>query len=340
MTPGVETAALMVDGLTVQGRRGDTWTDVLHDVGFAIGRGEIVGLVGESGSGKSTTAYAVFGYARPGMRIATGRVTVDDTNILACSPRRRRALRGRGIGLVPQNPGTAFTPSKRVGRILQETLRVHKVCSSAGQARARALALLDEVGIPSPETLARRYPHQLSGGQLQRVAIAAALACEPALLVLDEPTTALDVTTQAKVVRVLARLRATHRVGMLYVTHDLGILGQLCDRVAVMYDGRLVEVASTETLFTTPQHPYTRMLMGSLPGLQHLDPGEIADRVADKPEGCRFAGRCPFAQEECRFDPQQLEEVAAGHWVACERWRSLADQFAEEQPQTRGEVRA
>ncbi len=173
-----------------------------------------------------------------------------------------------------------MTPSTRVGQQIVEVLRVHDMCSTNGEARQRLLSLLDEVGITEPEATAQRYPHELSGGQVQRVAIAAALACEPPLLVLDEPTTALDVTTQARVLRLLARLRAVKGTGMLYVTHDLGVVGQLCDRVAVMYAGEVVEQKPTEEIASRPTHPYTRMLLGSLPGYEHLDPDPAAtDRV-------------------------------------------------------------
>jgi ABC-type glutathione transport system ATPase component len=279
---------LTMNGLTVRGRRRGEWADVVHKVDLQVHPGEILGLVGESGSGKSTTAYAAFAYARPGMRITAGRVTVAGTEMLGAPSRQLRAVRGRGIGLVPQNPGTSLTPSARVGNQIAEVLRVHDVCSSARELRERTLSLLEEAGIADPEGTAQRYAHQLSGGQLQRVAIAAALVCEPPLLVLDEPTTALDVTTQAKVLRLLVRLRAAHGTGMLYVTHDLGVVGQLCDRVAVMYAGEIVEQKATGDIFANPANPYTRMLIGSVPGYEHLDPG---NRRADEPAGDPSAGR-------------------------------------------------
>ena len=267
---------LALAGLTVRGLRDGTWADVVRQVDLEVSPGEILGLVGESGSGKSTTAYATFGYARPGMRISAGEVRVDGMGMLGARSRSLRTVRGRRIGMVPQNPGASLTPSTRVGRQIVEVLRVHKLCPSLSAANQRMLSLFDEAGIDDPEGTAQRYPHQLSGGQVQRVAIAAALACEPALLVLDEPTTALDVTTQARVLRLLARLRDSHGTGMLYVTHDLGVVGQLCDRVAVMYAGEIVEQRATDALFSNPTHPYTRMLIGSLPGYEHLDPDPSA----------------------------------------------------------------
>jgi peptide/nickel transport system ATP-binding protein len=269
-------------GLAVRGRRNGEWVEVVKDVDLQVQPGQVVGLVGESGSGKSTTAYAAFGYARPGMRISGGQVRVDDYQVLGLNRRRLRQVRGRHIGLVPQDPGASLTPSIRVGKQIAEVLRVHLMCRSADEARSRTLALLAEAGISDPETIAQRFPHQLSGGQVQRVAIAAALACEPPLLVLDEPTTALDVTTQAKVLRLLAGLRASHGTGMLYVTHDLGVVGQLCDRVAVMFDGQVVEENTTRELFDRPHHPYTRMLISSVqsrePAAGDADPIDVGNR--------------------------------------------------------------
>jgi ABC-type dipeptide/oligopeptide/nickel transport system ATPase component len=284
---------LALAGLTVRGQRNGAWADVVRRIDLQVRPGEILGLVGESGSGKSTTAYAAFGYARPGMRISAGRVVVEGVELLSARSRSLRNVRGRRIGLVPQNPGASLTPSTRVGRQIVEVLRVHDVCRSAEEARRRMWSLLDEAGIDDPGGTARRYPHQLSGGQVQRVAIAAALACEPALLVLDEPTTALDVTTKARVLRLLARLRDTHGTGMLYVTHDLGVVGQLCDRVAVMYAGEIVEEKATGELFREPAHPYTRMLIGSLPGYEHLDPEALVT-------GPPLDGRLPDGADETR----------------------------------------
>lgn len=263
---GTNPPVLHLAGLSVRGRRNGEWIEVVKDVDLRVRPGEVLGLVGESGSGKSTTAYAAFGYARPGMQISGGQVRVDGHQVLGLRSRRLRRIRGRHIGLVPQNPGASLTPSSRVGKQITEVLRVHGMCRTAEDARKRTLALLVESGISDPVTTAQRFPHQLSGGQVQRVAIAAALACEPSLLVLDEPTTALDVTTQATVLRLLARLRASHGTGMLYVTHDLGVVSQLCDRVAVMHDGRIVEENTTRELFDRPRHPYTRTLIGSVPG--------------------------------------------------------------------------
>lgn len=257
--------ALSFEDLRVRGRHGGTLRDVVRGLDLAISDGEIVGLVGESGCGKSTTAYSAFGYVRPGMEFAGGKVHVSGTEVLDLAPKALRRLRGTRLGLVPQNPAASFTPSSRVGRQIVETLRVHGVCRSNAEARARTLDLLNDVGVLDPAQTIRRFPHELSGGQMQRVAIAAALACEPAVLVLDEPTTALDVTTQARVLRLLAGLRTTHGTAMLYVTHDLGVVGQLCDRVAVMHDGAIVESGSTAEIFSSPRHAYTRMLLSALP---------------------------------------------------------------------------
>ena len=220
--PVIEIEALCVDAW--QGKR---WVNIVRDVTLAIEPGEIVGLVGESGSGKSTTAYASLGYARAGTRIVDGRVRVAGRDLIGRSDQELRSIRGAGIAMVPQNPGRSLTPSMRVGAQIAEVIRVHEAGPSRAGARQRALELLAGVGLRSPADIAGRYPHQLSGGQQQRVAIAVALAGGPKVLVLDEPTTALDVTSQAVVLRLLSDLRSQLGVGMLYVTHDLGVVGQI-----------------------------------------------------------------------------------------------------------------
>ena len=316
-----------VRGLTVEAYLQDGWTAVVNDVSFAIGAGEALGLVGESGSGKSTTAYALFGYARAGTRIRGGSVRFAGHDLLRRSDRQLREVRGSGLAMVPQNPGNSLTPSMRIGTQIAEVLRVHRVSGDRGSARARALELLTEVGLPRPADLIDRYPHQLSGGQQQRAAIAVALAANPRLLVLDEPTTALDVTSQARVLDLLARLRAELGVSMLYVTHDLGVVAQICDPVAVMYAGRIVERAPTAALFDAPRHPYSRALIAAMPGREPagdtptLLPGVV--RRAELPPGCPLAPRCPHAQPECVERPQVLTVAGPGHEVACWKWQTI-----------------
>jgi oligopeptide/dipeptide ABC transporter ATP-binding protein len=319
---------MRVDGLTVDFWEQGTWANVVDRVSFEIYQGEALGLVGESGSGKSTTAYALFGYRRPGSRVRAGSVRFEGRDIIPLRERELRSIRGRTIALVPQNPASSLTPSIRVGRQIVETLRAHRVCGDR-EAYERAVELLAHVGLPRPKVLAERYPHELSGGQQQRAVIALALACRPRLLVLDEPTTALDVTTQARILRLLARLQDELGMSMLYVTHNLGVVAQICDRVAVMYAGALVEVATTEELFRNPRHPYTRGLIAAVPRLGAKDSheGRLRGllRRRELPAGCRFAPRCDYAQPECFDRPQTLSGVAADHEVACWLWEQVEE---------------
>jgi peptide/nickel transport system ATP-binding protein len=315
-----------VEGLTVEFRRRDGWANVLNNVSFEIGPGETLGLVGESGSGKTTTAYALFGYRRPGSRVRGGRIQMGERDVLTLSARELRRIRGGEIGIVPQNPAGSLTPSMRVGAQLVETLEAHGVAKGEA-AWKRTLQAFADVGLPNPPAIARRYPYELSGGQQQRVIIAMALTCEPPLLVLDEPTTALDVTTQARILRLLSRLQAEHGTSMLYVTHNLGVVSQICSRVAVMYAGEVVEVAPTEQLFRAPRHPYTRGLIAAVPRLAVAPRGEDTLRGLlrrdELPAGCRFAPRCPHATKLCFDRRQTLEPVGARHDVACWLWREI-----------------
>jgi oligopeptide/dipeptide ABC transporter ATP-binding protein len=315
---------LRLEELTISAAEGVDWTTIVDGVSLSIDPGEIVGLVGESGCGKSSTAYAVLGYARTGTRIESGRVLFEGGDVLGLPPQKLRRLRGASVALVPQNPGNSLTPSLRVGREIGETLRVHGRSEDRRGSR-QVLELLGEVGLPDPEAIARRYPHQLSGGQQQRVVLALALACRPRLLVLDEPTTALDVTSQAAVLELLTRLRRTQGLSMLYVTHDLAVLGEICDRVNVMYAGQIVERGSTTEIFTRPLHPYTRGLIASMPHWEAPDSagerlhGQL--RRAELPEGCKFAPRCPHAEAgRCDVLRQELTPTGAGHEVACWKW--------------------
>ncbi len=311
-----------VEDLTVDYRNDDQWVSVVKNVTFEIGRGETLGLAGESGCGKTTTALAIFGYNKAGSRVAGGRVTFDGRDLLGLSDRQMQPIRGARISLVPQNPASTLTPSMKVGRQVVETLESHGV-SSGSDAAERTVEIFTQVGLPEPAKIARRYPHELSGGQQQRVVIAIAIACRPDLIVLDEPTTALDVTTQARLLDLLAHIKAESGMSALYVSHNLGVLEQICDRVAVMYAGELIEVAATADLFSRPRHPYTRGLIAAVPRVeaQHAGTEKLRGllRRDDLPEGCGFAPRCPYAKAECFTDPQRLDEIEPSHHVAC--WR-------------------
>lgn len=323
------TPLLAIEGLAVEFWNGSEYERVVEDASLQIAPGEAVGLVGESGCGKTTTAYSVLGYFQPGSRVRSGRVLVRGRNVLELSGNELRSLRGGTIGHVPQDPTLALNPNMRVGSQIVETLINH---SSGGDRSARAYSLLASVGIADPEAVYRRYPCQLSGGQQQRIMIAMAVACEPDLVVLDEPTTGLDVTSQALVLELLKELRATRGASMLYVSHDLGVVAELCDRVVVMYGGKVVESAATAELFAAPRHPYTRALIDSVPTLaSSAGPGQgLRGRFERKkvPAGCPFAPRCRFALERCSSEPQVLSEISADHLVAC--WRS--DTVALDEP--------
>jgi oligopeptide/dipeptide ABC transporter ATP-binding protein len=319
-------SALEARGLVVEfPARGPGYRPV-DGVSFAVAPGEALALVGESGSGKSLTALALLGLVPEQGRISAGSVLLDGADLLALPERLRRTMRGRRIGYVPQEAGSALDPVLTIGAQLTEILGVHLGLRGA-VAATRAAALLAEVGLAGPSALLGCYPHELSGGMRQRVLIALALAGEPAVLLADEPTTSLDVTVQANVLDLLDRLRRDRGMGLLLVTHDLGLVAGHADRVLVMYAGRIVEEAPVESLFRSPSHPYTRALLAAAPRLDgpasppRPIPGVVPDPSA-WPSGCRFHPRCPEAIPTCRAEAPALA-VPAGpgrvpaHRAAC-----------------------
>lgn len=271
-------AVARIENLCIDYYGASGWSRAVDDVTLEIGNGEALGLAGESGSGKTTVAYSLLGEKRGACRIDRGQVLIQGRDVFKMTARELTTLRGRSIGFVPQNPMASLTPSMKVGNQIGEMLRFHAVITPHG-IHARVVELLDSVGIPNPAAAARRYPHELSGGQQQRVAIAMALACQPALIVLDEPTTGLDVTTQKRILELLAKLKRETGISMLYVSHDLASLAQICDRVAVMQQGRVVEVAATHDLFAKPQHSYTRKLLAAIPRIDIPPAGYIEPEV-------------------------------------------------------------
>jgi oligopeptide/dipeptide ABC transporter ATP-binding protein len=295
-------------------------------VSLALAAGEALALVGESGSGKSLTALALLGLTPASGRIAGGQVLLHGTDLLALPGHRQREVRGRRIGYVPQETGGALDPVLTVGAQLREALAVHRALRGAA-AHARAAALVAEVGLPDPEAMLGRYAHELSGGMRQRALIALALAGEPEVLIADEPTTALDVTVQAQILELLGALRESHGMGLLLVTHDLGLVAGHADRVAVMYAGRIVEEASVAALLAGPAHPYTRALLAAVPrvdgppGPARPIPGSVPDPSA-WPAGCRFHPRCPEVIARCRVEAPALAPLgrrppAPPHRAAC-----------------------
>ena len=311
---------LEVEDLTVQfpTRRG-TLTAV-DGVSFHIDPGEVLGVVGESGAGKSMTGSAIIGLLEPPGRIAGGRILLDGKRIDDLKPEQMRRVRGRQIGAIFQDPLTSLNPLYTVGRQLVETIRTHTDLSAA-EARRRAIGLLGEVGIPAPERRIDAYPHQFSGGMRQRVVIALALCTNPRLIVADEPTTALDVSIQAQIIALLKKLCREHGTAIMLITHDMGVIAETADRVAVMYAGRIAEIGPVRDVIRQPKHPYTVGLMGAIPALGHrverlVQIDGSMPRLTDIPPGCPFNPRCPHAWDRCRAERPDLLPTGASR-AAC-----------------------
>lgn len=321
---------LRIKDLTIAYQHGRSYLNAVRDFSLHIAAGQTYGLVGESGSGKTTVALAVMRYLSGSGQIRQGQIEFDGQNLLALSQAEMRQVWGRQISLVPQDPFSSLNPAIRLGEQLAELLRHHLSLSSA-EADHRAIELLHMVRVPDPARVARSYPHEISGGMQQRVLIALALSTEPKLLVLDEPTTSLDVTTQAGVLDLFRDLIRERQTAVLYVTHNLGVVARICDRVAVLYAGELVEDAPTTVLYHQPLHPYTRGLLNSVPQLgQNKNdlplqaiPGQIAP-LTERHTGCVFAPRCSLAVERCFAERPSLEAAFPGHQVRCHRWPEIA----------------
>lgn len=304
--------------------------DIDDDVSFAVHHGEVFGLVGESASGKTTAATSLLAHQRRGAKIAGGSVDIEGTDVLKAAPAALRRIRGGLISYVPQDASAALNPALRIGTQLLEILEVHSYGSSKAERDARLKQMMEEVLLPADRSFLRRYPHQLSGGQQQRVAIAMAFACRPKVIVLDEPTTALDVTTQAHVLETIRDLTRSYGVSALYVTHDLAVVANLADRIAVMYAGRLVEIGPKEELFAGAWHPYTRKLLAAIPDLSgeralHGIPG-WAPRPGQRVDGCAFTPRCDWRIEKCAAEYPPYEGPDTDHQVRCWRWQEVREQ--------------
>jgi peptide/nickel transport system ATP-binding protein len=315
---------LEIDRLGVSFRGEGGAREALSGVSFGIAPGEVLGVVGESGSGKSVTALAVMRLLGEQGMITQGTIRLEGEDLLALDEDRMRATRGRRIAMIFQEPMTSLNPLLTVGFQIEEVLRAHFPLSVA-QARTRAIKLLEDVGIPNPELRHAEYPFRLSGGMRQRVMIAMAIACEPKLLIADEPTTALDVTVQAQILALMRRLRREHGSAILLITHDMGVIARMAERVVVMYAGEVVEVASARELFARPAHPYARLLLTAMPTAKRkvarlpVIAGQMpaADAVA---RGCRFRARCPDAVAQCGERAPQLEPLGGGRVARC--WRA------------------
>ena len=316
---------LDIKGLKTHFDTRDGVVKAVDEVSFSVRRGEVLGLVGESGCGKSVTSLSIMGLIPHPGEVVSGEILFDGNDIAQMTPDNIRKLRGEHISMIFQQPGSALNPVQRADVQIKEVYKLHRDWSKDVE-QEKAVDMLAQVGIPDPESRAKSYPHELSGGMGQRVMIAMALACEPELLIADEPTTALDVTIQAQILDLIREMQQSLHTAVLLITHDLGVVAEMADRVAVMYAGEIVEQTDVRTIFTEPKHPYTRGLIGSIPVLggpvDELDtiPGVVPSLI-DLPPGCRFAARCRARVENeleiCVREEPRLEEVTPGHEVRC-----------------------
>ena len=317
MTPATDDVLLDVRGLTTTFPvRSNPAAPAVDDVSFQVKRGETLGLVGESGSGKSVTALSIVQLVASPGRIASGQVLFEGQDLLRLDDAAMQRIRGRRIGFIFQEPMVALDPVYTIGAQIEETLRAHGLATGA-KARRRAIELLDAVRIPDPARRHREYPHQLSGGLRQRAMIALALTAEPALVIADEPTTALDVTVQAEILELLREMRRTFNLALLLITHDLGVIAEMAHRVAVMYSGNIVEEGTAAEVLRSAAHPYTRALLASIPGTHqgirlHAIGGNVP-ALDRRPAGCRFAPRCPHRFEPCVAMPPMFAATTGQH---------------------------
>jgi peptide/nickel transport system ATP-binding protein len=304
--------------------------ELVSAISFDIAAGETLGLVGESGCGKSLTAMSILDLLpKPQATRSNGNVLFKGENISTANQTRLRQIRGKNIAVIFQDPMTALNPVQTVAQQIGEVLRIHFPEQSRSAHSQRILELLREVGIPAPEERLSAYPHQLSGGMRQRIMIAMALACEPDLLIADEPTTALDVTIQSQIVRLLKGLQAKNGMAMLFITHDLALVSQVSDHIAVMYAGKIAEYGKARDVFATPHHPYTQSLLAALPGIHHQAKSPLlalegqVPAIENMPSGCRFANRCRYVAKLCHNKAPLAEHISEANTVACHRWKEI-----------------
>jgi len=319
---------LKVENLTVAFDTEEGRLRAVEGVGFSMYRGKTLGIVGESGCGKSVTALSLMRLLpKPAGVIEDGAIHFDGTDIVGLSPEQMHRVRGRRIAMIFQEPMTALNPVHAIGRQLKEVFRLHHPTMEEGAVGRASLELLQKVGIPDPSERLSEYPHQISGGMRQRVMIAMAMAGKPDILIADEPTTALDVTIQAQILEEIKALQVETRMAVLFITHDLGVIAEVCDEVVVMYAGKVAEFAPVERLFQRPAHPYTIGLLRSIPRLDY--PRKIkldvirgmVPALHELPDGCRFENRCPYAMSICQVDPPPVRTMGEGQYAACWLYR-------------------
>ncbi|MBA2876403.1 ABC transporter ATP-binding protein [Thermaerobacillus caldiproteolyticus] len=319
---------LQIENLRVSFRIHDEYYAAVDGVSLTVNENEVVAIVGESGCGKSALALSIMGLHPLERTKLEGTIAFKGKNLLPLSVPQLNQIRGKDIGMIFQDPLTALNPLMSVGRQIEESMDYHTKLSSSAK-RQRTLELLKRVGIPNPEKTYDRYPHELSGGMRQRIVIAIAIACEPSLIIADEPTTALDVTIQAQIMGLLKELQQQMKTGIILITHDLGVVAEMADRVAVMYAGEIVELADVNTLFSRPLHPYTRSLLHSIPSVQtrkeklHVIQGIVPSLQKLPRTGCRFKSRISWIDESEHEKNPILREVAPGHWVRCTCYKNF-----------------
>ncbi|GAA3350441.1 ABC transporter ATP-binding protein [Lysinibacillus sp. FSL M8-0216] len=317
---------LTITNLTTSFRIKDTYHAAVDDVSLSLQKNEVLAIVGESGCGKSTLATTIVGLHNEVNTKVTGDIFYNNQNLAKLNDQQFNNLRGNDIGFIFQDPLSALNPLMRISEQIEEGLIYHTKLSKQ-QRSERVLELLNQVGIANPERVARQFPHQLSGGMRQRVMIAIALSCKPAILIADEPTTALDVTIQAQILDLLKALQTETETGIILITHDLGVVAEMADRVVVMYAGEVVEEAPVQELFNNPRHPYTRSLLNSIPQTHsenerlEVIQGMVPSLINLPREGCRFSGRIPWIDTSSHEAKPQLHEIAPGHFVRCTCWK-------------------
>ena len=323
-------ALLEVNGLATVFTTEQGEARALDDVSFDVRRGETLGIVGESGCGKSVTSLSIMRLLpKPAGRIVSGQILFDGTDLTKLPANDMHRIRGNRIAMIFQEPMTALNPVYKIGRQLTETLALHNPDMKKDAIHQAAINMLEKVGISAPERRMKEYPHQLSGGMRQRVMIAIALLCHPDILIADEPTTALDVTIQAQILQLLRDMQKQTGMSIIFITHDLGVIAEMCDRVVVMYGGRIIEQAGVNELFDLPLHPYTRGLLKAIPRLDNPNkenlstiPGMVPS-LFEFPPGCRFQNRCEYVEQQCQNQTPMLQDETEGHLVRCFRSKQL-----------------
>lgn len=319
---------LEVKNLHTSFRIRDEYFDAVDGVDMKLFSDEVLAIVGESGCGKSTLATTIMGLHNPNFTRSTGEIIFEGKNLVGLSEKEFNEIRGEGIGMIFQDPLSSLNPLQRIGKQIEEGLIYHTKMN-AEERKARVLELIEQVGIPNPPRVARQYPHELSGGMRQRVIIAIALACKPKIIIADEPTTALDVTIQAQILDLLVSIQKEINAGIILITHDLGVVAQLADRVCVMYAGQIVEQAPVLELFTNPKHPYTRSLLNSIPQMDADDEdlyviqGMVPSLKNLPRQGCRFKARIPWIKDEEHEENPTMHEVGPGHFVRCTCYKNF-----------------